>query len=74
MTYITKEMTFGEIIEKYYAQVPEIEATLMEAGMHCIGCPGSMMEELWQGCAMHGMDPDLITEKLNATIAAKIGE
>ena len=71
--YITKEMTFGEIIEKYYRQVPEIEDTLFEAGMHCIGCPGSMMESLEMGAMMHGVDPELIAAKLNAIIHAKIG-
>ncbi|WP_286151770.1 DUF1858 domain-containing protein [Sporofaciens musculi] len=43
---------------------------LMEAGMGCIGCPHSQMESIEEGAMGHGIDPDLLVEKLNATIQA----
>ena len=58
---VTKEMLIGEIIqmnEKY----PEI---LLEAGMHCLGCPASSAESLEEACAVHGIDVDELVEKLN---------
>ena len=58
---VTKDMLIGEIIqmnEKY----PEI---LLEAGMHCLGCPASSAESLEEACAVHGIDVDELVEKLN---------
>ena len=34
---ISKDMTIGELLEK----APEKAEILMEAGMHCLGCPAS---------------------------------
>ena len=66
MAQITKDMTFGELLSKYYSTCPKLVDDLMEAGMGCIGCPHSQME-----CAMgHGIDPDLLVAKLNATLEA----
>mgnify|MGYP004457670001 CR=1 FL=1 len=59
---VTKEMLIGEIVqmnEKY----PEI---LMEAGMHCLGCPASAAETLEEACAVHGIDVDEVLKELNA--------
>ena len=42
----------------------------MEAGMGCIGCPHSQMETIEQGAMGHGIDPDLLIAKLNATLTA----
>ena len=58
---VTKDMLIGEIIqmnEKY----PEI---LLEAGMHCLGCPASAGESLEEACAVHGIDVEELLEKLN---------
>lgn len=58
---VTKDMLIGEIIqmnEKY----PEI---LLEAGMHCLGCPASAGETLEEACAVHGIDVEELVEKLN---------
>lgn len=35
---IDKDMTIGEILEK----APEKAEILMDAGMHCLGCPASI--------------------------------
>ena len=58
---ITKDMTIEEIMEKN----PNKIETLIEAGMHCIMCPASQMETLEEACAVHGIDPDEMVEKLN---------
>lgn len=58
---IVKEMTIGELLEK----APEKADILLEAGMHCLGCPASQGETIEEACAVHGIDVDEIIEKLN---------
>jgi hybrid cluster-associated redox disulfide protein len=70
MAQVTKDMTFGELLVKYYDKCPQIVDVLMEAGMGCIGCPHSQMESIEQGAMGHGIDPDLLIAKLNATLTA----
>ena len=70
--HVSKDMTFGEMLTAYYDKGPEIVNILMEAGMGCIGCPHSQMESIGEGAMGHGIDPDLLVEKLNATIDAKL--
>ena len=67
---ITKEMTMGELLSIDRG----VAIVLMEAGMHCIGCPSSIGESLADAAYVHGIDSDLLVEKLNATINAKLGE
>ena len=43
MAQITKDMTFGELLSKYYSTCPKLVDDLMEAGMGCIGCPHSQI-------------------------------
>lgn len=70
--HVSKDMTFGEMLMAYYDKCPEIVNVLMEAGMGCIGCPHSQMESIADGAMGHGIDPDLLVAKLNATIDAKL--
>lgn len=35
-----------------------IAYVLMDAGMHCVGCPSSIGETLEEACAVHGLDCD----------------
>ncbi|MCR5223342.1 MAG: DUF1858 domain-containing protein, partial [Lachnospiraceae bacterium] len=42
MAEITKDMTIGEILR----MAPEVAPILMEAGMHCLGCPSAQGESL----------------------------
>lgn len=58
---IEKTTTIGEILEK----TPEKADLLLEAGMHCLGCPASQMETLEEACEVHGIDADELVEKLN---------
>lgn len=56
-----KDMRIGEILEK----APEKVNILMEAGMHCVGCPASQAETLEEACMVHGIDVQDIVDMLN---------
>ena len=58
---ISKDMTIGEILDKY----PEKAEILMDAGMHCIGCIAASGETLEQACEVHEIDVDDLVEELN---------
>jgi hydroxylamine reductase len=59
---IEKTMTIGELLER----LPEKAEILLDAGMHCLGCPASQAETLEEACAVHGINVDELIEKLNA--------
>ena len=44
---------------------------LMEIGMHCLGCPSAQGETLEEAAMVHGIDSDLLVEKINAYLDAK---
>ena len=52
MAEITKDMTIGEILRTDASVAP----ILMEAGMHCLGCPASQGETLEEAAMVHGID------------------
>ena len=59
---IEKTIKIGELLEKY----PEKADILLEAGMHCLGCPASQAETIEEACEVHGIDVDEIIKKLNS--------
>ena len=59
---IEKNMTIGELLKV----APEKAEVLLEAGMHCLGCPASQAETIEEACMVHGIDADELVEKLNA--------
>ena len=59
---VTKDMTIGELLQKDFSVAP----ILMEAGMHCFGCPASQAETLEEAAYVHGLDVDALVEKINA--------
>ena len=61
MAQITKDMTIGEIIRIDQGVIP----ILMEAGMHCIGCPSAQGETLEEAALVHGMDIDALMKAIN---------
>lgn len=61
---INKTMKIGELLEQY----PDKADLLLEAGMHCLGCPASQMETIEEACEVHGIDVDELVETLNADI------
>ena len=58
---IEKTTKIGELLENS----PEKADILLEAGMHCLGCPASQEETIEEACMVHGIDIDEILEKLN---------
>lgn len=60
MAEITKDMTIGEILRT----VPEVAPVLMEAGMHCLGCPSAQAESLEDAAMVHGIDIDALMSKI----------
>lgn len=62
MAQITKEMTIGEILREN----PNVAPVLMEAGMHCLGCPSAQAESLEEAAMVHGMDINDLMAKIEA--------
>ncbi len=52
MSGITREMTIGEILRIN----PDVAPILMDAGMHCLGCPPAQGESLEEAAMVHGID------------------
>lgn len=62
MAEITKDMTIGEILRLNQDVAP----ILMEAGMHCLGCPSAQGESLEEAAMVHGMDVEDLMAKISA--------
>ena len=62
MNNVTKDMTIGEIVRMSTAVIP----VLMEAGMHCIGCPSAQAETLEEAAMVHGIELEDLLAKINA--------
>lgn len=54
MSGITREMTIGEILRTN----PDVAPILLDAGMHCLGCPSAQGESLEEAAMVHGIDID----------------
>lgn len=67
MAKITKDMIIADIITVDQGIIP----ILMEAGMHCIGCPSSQGETLEEAAFVHGMDVDELINKINTFLESK---
>ena len=67
MATVDRTMSIGQVLDIDRTTAP----IMMEYGMHCMGCPFSMMETLEQGCAAHGTDVDELVETLNAHLAGQ---
>ena len=58
---IERTTKIGELLEI----APEKAEILIEAGMHCLGCPASQAETIEEACEVHGIDVDDLLEKIN---------
>lgn len=65
MAKITKDMIIAEIVAVDKGVIP----ILMNAGMHCIGCPSAQGETLEEAAFVHGMDADALVEDINDYLA-----
>ena len=59
---VTKDTLISEILKINPNAIP----ILMSFGMGCLGCPSSQMETLEEAAMVHGLDVNVILEKLNA--------
>lgn len=59
---INADTKIGELLET----APEKADILLEAGMHCLGCPASQAETIKEACDVHGIDVEEILKRLNA--------
>ena len=57
---ISKDMIIGDILKTNEDNM----RVLMEAGMHCLGCPSSQAETIEEACMVHGLDVNEILSKL----------
>ncbi|MBQ8596266.1 MAG: DUF1858 domain-containing protein [Lachnospiraceae bacterium] len=62
MAKVTKDMTIGEILRTN----PNVAPVLLEAGMHCLGCPSAQAESLEEAAMVHGMDINELMSKIEA--------
>ncbi len=58
---ISKDITIGKLLE----EAPEKADILLNAGMHCLGCPASQAETLEEACEVHGIDVEELVNELN---------
>ena len=58
---VDKTTTIGDLLQTN----PEKADILIEAGMHCLGCPSAQMETLEEACEVHGIDTDELVKELN---------
>lgn len=61
MVKISKDMIISDIIQIDANLVP----ILINAGMHCIGCPSAQGESLEEAAMVHGLDADKLVADLN---------
>ena len=64
---VSKDIIIGDLIMIDRGIIP----ILMNAGMHCIGCPSSQGETLEEACMVHGMDVNSLVTDINAYLADK---
>lgn len=58
---VNKQTQIGEVLKLN----PNVKDILMGFGLHCFGCPMSQMETLEEAGAVHGVDVDLMVDKIN---------
>ncbi|MDO4459800.1 MAG: DUF1858 domain-containing protein [Clostridia bacterium] len=64
---VTKETVMGDMLQID----PGVAFILMQAGMHCVGCPSSIGESLEEACMVHGLNVDDVLENINNYLASK---
>jgi hybrid cluster-associated redox disulfide protein len=62
---ITKDMSIGEVVQKYPATVE----VFLRHGLMCFGCAVARFESIEQGALAHGMDVDALLRDLNAAVS-----
>lgn len=64
---VNKSMTIAQVLNTDV----NLADILMASGMHCLGCVMASGESIEQACAVHGIDPDELIDRLNDYLAHK---
>lgn len=67
MAKVTKDMIIADVLNIDRGTVP----ILLNAGMHCLGCPSSSGESIEDACSIHGIDADKLIVELNKYLESK---
>lgn len=67
MSAINKDMTIAEAISIDTGIIP----LLMDAGMHCVGCPSAQGETIEEAAMVHGIDVDSLMETIDKYMAGR---
>ena len=67
MPQVNKEMIIADIL----SVDPTIAPILMASGMHCIGCPSAQGESLEDAAMVHGLDADILVNRINEYLKVK---
>ena len=70
MAQVSKDMIIADLIQLDTGIIP----ILMNAGMHCIGCPSSIGESLEEAAMVHGIDADELLVNINKYFEEKTAE
>lgn len=62
---VTVDTIIGDILDTNAEAAAPI---FFGMGMHCLGCPSARGESVGQACMVHGVDPNVIVEQLNAAL------
>lgn len=62
MAQITEQIIIGELVEQH----PEVIDTLLNYGVHCIGCQANPYESLGDGFRGHGMSEEDIAQAVSS--------
>ena len=67
MAQVSKDILIGELLQIDSGVIP----ILLNAGMHCIGCPASQGESIEEAALVHGINPDELLAEINSYLAEK---
>lgn len=67
MAQITKKTLIGDMLSMDSGIVPY----LLNAGMHCVGCPSAQGETLEEAGWVHNMEVDDLVDQINAYLSRK---
>lgn len=62
---VTKDSLIGEVLDFE----PKLASFFLEMGMHCLGCPSARGESIEDACAVHGIAPDGLIQRINTFLA-----
>lgn len=65
MNRVTKDTIIADVLRMNEGAA----AFFLDIGMHCVWCPSASGESIEEACAVHGVDPGELVDKLNAFLA-----